>query len=151
MSKTTYYSGVKILVNLNEKITTTTNMHMTVWFKHDASDEDLEYANQQISLFNLTGKKAKIVRFDCFNGIEVCILDFEPALKERLTLFNDEHSWRRNIDTQYTYTPHCSMGKLNTDENHINKVLVGGIGSEVIFGDVYIKNLDNKEIIWTKN
>jgi hypothetical protein len=141
---TTYYAGVKVLTSSG----TITDMHTTVWFKHDASEDDLQHALSYLTSLNLTGRNATITDYDNFNGIEVCLLDIGD-LQSSLVEFNNTYSWRRSLKKQYDFQLHVSMGNPNTAEYFTNKQIIdanGGVGSKLRLGVGYVKNLDTKRV-----
>jgi len=146
-------------------------MHLTVFFRHDASEGELEEIKSALVGFRLLGREARIVKFDYLDGpkgepnaIWTCLLELldsrgekadEEGTKE-MRQFSERFSFRRNLKEQYSFTMHTSIG--NSDPGNWDKYEeflanqkkvedMGGVRARFTLGRGYVKNLASKEIV----
>ena len=163
-----YYGAYSLMYDGKE-----TGMHLTVFFRHDATEAELEEIKSALLGFRLEGREVRIVKFEYLDGptgepnaIWTCLLELLDARGEgidregtkKMKQFSDRFSFRRNLkEEQYSFTMHASIGDSYSSGNGkkyeeflVNRDTVermGGIGAKFTLGRGYAKNLASKEIV----
>ncbi len=159
-TKESYYGAYQLFYNGKD-----TGMHFTVFFRDDTTEESLEEIKDAMEELRLSGSLVYISEYEYLSGpngepnaVWTCLLKFSESHEDRtegLRRFSDRFSFRKNLEQQYSYTMHTSVGNSDSKggikyrEFIENKLIVegmGGINSEFTVGEGYIKNLRSKEI-----
>lgn len=163
----TYYGAYSLMHDGKD-----TGMHLTVFFRHDTKEAELEEIKSALLGFQLEGREVRIISLSYLDGpkgepnaIWTCLLELldSPGRADggeqtkKMKQFNERFSFRRNLDQQYSFTMHTSMGNSDPgnqekyEEFLANKKKVedmGGIGAKFVLGRGYVKNLASKENVY---
>jgi len=164
MTTHSYYAAYKLLTSKKEP----TGLHTTVLFRHDTDEKTLQTIMNELKNLNLKNKFVRILGDKYLDGpkgepnmIKTCLLDLLDTQHnqdsdglDKLNELCKNFTYRRYLETQHPFTFHISIGNKNPDNKkymeYVNNQKTlddnGGIDSLFILGDLYIKNLDTKEI-----
>lgn len=165
----TFYGAFKLLdIELKE-----TGMHVTAFFRHDATKKEVEQITMDFKEIDLFHRPVRIESIDYLDGsdgkksqVKVCTLSIlennnngdkiDENEMGKLKSFSNKHSYRRNLKEQYDYTMHVSIGiddsnnEKNFSEFQKNTKIIDDIiknhQSVALLGEKYIKNMDTKKI-----
>ena len=150
-----YYAAYKLLTRNGEP----TNLHTTILFRHDTDNETLKKITSELENLRLKNKLVHVTGEKYLDGpngepnmIKTCLLGFVDD-KEELGKLNDlckKFTYRRYLEVQHLFTFHTSIG--NNDPNgkkykeYLENKKTLENNTEFILGDLYLKNMDTKEL-----
>ena len=138
-----------------------TGLHTTIIFRHDTDPETLKKMISELQDLRLEGKSVCITGNKYLDGqkgepemIKTCLLEFseeEGNLKKMENLCK-KFTYRRYLEVQYEFTFHVSIGNKDPNgrkyqEYVDNQKTLDENGDIYVLGELYLKNLDTKEVI----
>lgn len=133
-----------------------TGMHITICYRNECNDEILDKIKKDLENINIKGYIVKIIDYIYLGypikNIEACsiiIHDNNHIFNtSKIREFNNKYSYRKDLDHQFDFNLHMSLGRIDSEEHLKNKNTIEKEGIDFIIGDGYIKNLDTKKIIY---
>lgn len=152
-----YYAAYKLLTKNGEP----TSLHTTVLFRHDTDDETLQKIINELKNLELENKLVHVTSEKYLDGpngepnmIKTCLLDFvddNSGGLEKLENLCKNFTYRRYLVVQHPFTFHTSVGNKDPNGKKYKEYLENqktlNDHNEFILGDLYLKNMDTKEVI----